>query len=294
MKLRPLVYIKSPFGVCCRLKRDIPFWLRGTSFYADERKKRPPATIPSKATDEEVNAYLNYRTKRKARGVIYTCITNDYDDITIISHPPYINNEWDYICFTDNQEDCDKKQIGIWQIRPIAKNNLDFTRQNRWHKMHPHILFPDYNESIYVDANVILLSHSIFDEIKDKNSNLVIPLHPTRHCIYEEYNNALAEFMDSATLIRDELKLIRRSGMPKGIGLTENNLIYRRHNESNIIELMCEWWFMVENFAKRDQLSLCWCLWQHNIKIEDISIPHCVMQSERYIVVPHRKRNRNK
>lgn len=292
MKLRLLKYIKSPLGVFHRLKRDIPYWIRGTTFYANAKKYRQDTSIKHTSPKYEINQYIDYRTTRKANGVIYTCITNDYDDLSLIANPPYINPDWDYICYTDNSEDCEIGQIGIWEIRPLYNKKFDATRQNRWHKLHPHILFPEYNESIYIDANVLILSSFLFDELKTKNSNIVIPLHPQRSCIYDEYSNIFAEFMDNPTLIYEELKLVKRSGMPKNFGLTENNLIYRRHHNHEIIELMSEWWFIVTHFAKRDQLSLCWLLWQHDIKISDISIPHAITASGRYTVLPHKKRIR--
>ena len=73
----------------------------------------------------------------------YTALVGDYDNLL---NPVYITDEWDYICFTDQKISGSK-----WKIRPlqhiIAKDPI---RTNRWHKLNPHILFPEYDYSIYI------------------------------------------------------------------------------------------------------------------------------------------------
>ena len=51
--------------------------------------------------------------------VIYTCLTGGYDTLL---QPSIIDNQFDYICFSN---DITEKQIGIWQIRKISFESND-------------------------------------------------------------------------------------------------------------------------------------------------------------------------
>lgn len=236
-----------------------------------------------------IENYLAQKSSRKAKSVLYTCITNDYDDIEAIKTYKYINNDWDYVCYTDNQEHINQGQIGIWEIRPLQFNELDDVRNNRWHKLNPHILFPEYEESIYIDPNINILTDKIFKIIEKKNRPFIQPYHFKNTCIYYEYKEVLNNKMDDEKLIIDEYNLLKENKMPKRYGFGENNLLYRRHNLPEIIEIDNEWWSMVKNYAKRDQLSLAYILWKHHIKIKEITFKNTRADKKNFYVFAHKK-----
>ena len=94
--------------------------------------------------------------------IIYTCITGDYDEL--LNHT-FISSDWDYVCFSDNMGIKNKKN-SQWIIRPLCFDKLDNARNQRWHKIHPHILFPEYEVSLWVDGNVDILNSKIFSDIE--------------------------------------------------------------------------------------------------------------------------------
>ena len=65
-----------------------------------------------------------------SRLVIYTAIIGDYDTL---KEPEYIDENCDYICFTDNWE----LTSDIWQIRLVENTSLDSTRLQRMYKVLP-------------------------------------------------------------------------------------------------------------------------------------------------------------
>ena len=67
----------------------------------------------SKFDEQNIKNYLEYKNNRNAKGVIYTCITNDYDAIYEIESYKYVNKDLDYVCFTDIQQHINKRQIGL-------------------------------------------------------------------------------------------------------------------------------------------------------------------------------------
>ena len=93
----------------------------------------------------------------KNKKVIYICITGNYDQI--INHD-FVNHEYDYVCFTDNIPK--DRENYIWQFKPLQFNKLDNVRNNRWHKLHPHLLFSEYEESLYLDGNINIKNKNFF------------------------------------------------------------------------------------------------------------------------------------
>ena len=68
---------------------------------------------------------------KKVRSVVYTCLTGGYDSL---KEHRYVDDDWDYVCFTDNKELLAQKKCGIWEIRPLAYVGADSTRSSRYHK----------------------------------------------------------------------------------------------------------------------------------------------------------------
>ena len=60
--------------------------------------------------------------------------------------------------------------------------------------------------------------------------------------------------MDDPGRLLAEWRLIKKSGMPRDYGMTENNVIYRKHNNPLVKEMMYECWKMLTEYSKRDQL----------------------------------------
>ena len=57
-------------------------------------------------------------------------------------------------------------------------------------------------------------------------------------------------------VMRRQVDLIRRAGFPAKNGLFESNIMYREHHDDRVIAVMNDWWWWVENYSRRDQLSL--------------------------------------
>lgn len=197
--------------------------------------------------------------------VCYTCCTGGYDDI--LQHE-VVNPEWDYVFFTDNQDLIKKKQVGHWEIRPLVYDQSTKVKQNRWHKTHPHILFPEYEYSLYVDANISIANSRVFDRIKQfiKDDVLIaIPRHPERNCIYDEAQNVVDHRIEYEQIVNEEMDILRKDGYPENNGLFENNVIFRQHNKlKNVME---DWWNMILKYSKRDQLSFNYIMWKNGVEV---------------------------
>lgn len=241
---------------------------------------------PYEAHHEEIVAYQEYKKTRKTKKVVYTCIVGGYDNL--INHK-YINQDWDYICFTDNEDLIKEKIFGIWEIRKAQQEQLDATRINRFYKINPHLCLSEYEESIYIDGNINILTPFIFDLISSRNQALLAPKHFATTCIYKHFDWAIRVSADNRHLLLGLKSLIETEKFPKDYGFTENNLLYRRHNEDSIKSIMEDWWYLVKYYAKRDQLSFCYVLWKHNIKPQEIFIENLRSDNENFAFIKHIK-----
>lgn len=233
--------------------------------YDDENAFEKNLFIPDA---QYVEKYVN-SSKNKDK-VIYTCITGNYDEL--INHY-YINNDYKYVCFTDNKDLISNKKYGIWEILPIKFSNTDNSLINRWHKMHPHLLFPNIEESIYIDSNINILSNKVFEEIEKTKNNILLPKHFNRNCIYKEIEKLKNIPKFNTPIMQSKLQKVKEFleeyKFPKNFGLGENNLLYRRHNDKLIIHMMEDWWNLIQEYIPRDQLFLMYLFYKYELNPQE-------------------------
>jgi hypothetical protein len=225
-----------------------------------------------------VLCYNSCSSNNRHNKVIYTCITGDYDNL--IQHN-YINFDYNYVCFTDNAKLQKMGTYGVWKITPLQYTASDDVRINRWHKIHPHILFPGYEESLYLDGNIDMRTDILFNLIR-KNDTLRIPIHNDL-CVYEEAKKIIKSGKDKKESVEKMLDYLIKEKFPKKFGFNENCILYRKHNNEDIITMMNMWWKFIENFSKRDQLSLPFVLWKFNISPYNIAFPNVRHDDKNFI-----------
>ena len=126
------------------------------------------------------NLFKHFQKHTTNTKVIYTCISGDCDLMPVIQ--TYYAKDWRYVCFTNNRKLLLYKKIGMWEIKKMQFEKLDSTKNACWHKLHPDILFPDSLESIWIDANLDILTDKLFKTLKVQNSEILIPEHHLRNC----------------------------------------------------------------------------------------------------------------
>lgn len=192
--------------------------------------------------------------------VIYTCITGGYDKII---EPKCTSEGFDYVCFTDNEN----FKSDIWDIRPLPDETSGLTtvKKQRYVKTHPHILFEEYDVSIWVDGNIEIkgnLNKFVEKNIKE-DCSVFVPTHPSRNCIYMEEKAVLTIRKDKKENTRPQIERYKSEGFPAHNGLLQSNILLRKHNDEDCIALMEDWWKEIERGSHRDQLSFNYVAWKH-------------------------------
>ena len=117
-------------------------------------------SLAPNGTPPNLTAWPTVNHSSSCNKIVYTCITGQYDQLI---SPTFVAPDWQYVCFTNNPDYLAQKNIGAWEIRPLqSPTNLNPTRTNRYHKLQPHVLFPDASATLYLDGNIDVLTGARF------------------------------------------------------------------------------------------------------------------------------------
>lgn len=200
------------------------------------------------------------------RVAIYTSITGGYDHLL---QPHVLSDEYDFICFVGRGEKR-AEHDGVWEIRELEFEAESPQLVSRYAKMHPHLLLPEYEASVWIDGNIEILDGSLYEAARLKLASgetyCGVP-HPSRDCVYAEAKKC----RDMRYISYPRLLVIWATlflhGVPRHAGMMENNLIFRRHLDPVIVRFDELWWERVMHFCRRDQLSFLWTVRECGVKV---------------------------
>lgn len=218
------------------------------------------------ALDKHVAAERPELYVREERIAVYTAVFGGYD---ALRQPLLAPENIDYFAFSDAK----LSECGLWtQMDAELPEECvgDPVLSNRWCKMHPHLLFPAYDYSIYVDANIW-----IFSDLTPLTAGLdrypvAMFRHKHRACVYDEVRACIYQKKDDPQVLKAYGRLLRSRGIPRRWGLLEASVIARRHNDPTCISLMDAWWEAFLRNSRRDQISLIDCLWTAGLEPQRI------------------------
>lgn len=213
--------------------------------------------------------------KPRNKKVVYTCISGNYDTL---EDPKIMNSDYDYICFTDQSFNSN-----VWQIKPIPEKlkDLSAVKRQRYIKVNAHEFLPEYDFSIWVDANITIkadLNNYVNKNCSEKDVVMFVGQHPQRNCIYDEGLECVRQKKETKQIVDKQLKRYKQEGFPKNYGLPQTCILFRYHNDESCKRLMKTWWEEIKNESHRDQLSFNYALWKNqNVKVKylDKSIFDC-------------------
>lgn len=256
-----LYLLSQKYGLKKINNNDYIVHLRAGSWVEDAKKHHNYR--PKLDEDGFINAnkklwWTNNKMANKI--VIYTCITNGYDNII----EPKVNiPNVDFICFSDN---IDLINSNVWKIRELPKGleDLSDVKKQRHIKILPHRYLKEYDISIWVDGSITIkkdinqwINKTLTDEI-----TCYIPKHPARKCIYKEAETCVKMKKDTLDVTKPQTDRYKKEGYPVNNGMVQTNIMLRKHNEPDCIALMEKWWDELYKGSHRDQLSFNYALWK--------------------------------
>ena len=194
---------------------------------------------------------------------IYTIITGNYDTI---KQPLELTPGADYFLFTNNPH---IKDAGVWRVvhipsfnigsRSEKENNISLSRKV---KMLPHVYLPQgYDLSIYIDADM-LIKRPLTELLDALNKETLFAACRHGYCasVRKEINDLINKGMVDTHQVEQQWQRYVEWGFEDNLGISENGLLIRRHNEPSVIELMELWWEEYQHGCLRDQVSLMPCM----------------------------------
>jgi len=166
-------------------------------------------------------------------------------------------------CFTDMDIKHD-----FYQVRKMNLDPLMAVRRQRFVKICiPDEIFDNYEYSVYVDCKrESLIDFEWLLDFMESESDFVTRQHKTRDCVYDEGRVCVEKRIDDEATILKQLDFYRGENYPAHNGLHYSFILLRRHTERLKVFSMF-WWMQLERFSFRDQISLPYVAWKHNMKI---------------------------
>ena len=196
---------------------------------------------------------------------VYTCITDQYDQL--LKQPSF--KDVNYVCFCD--VDREIKKDG-WNLKPLISppSLTDSSLINRYHKLLCYNFNNTSKFSIYIDGNVLLQENPNNFTSQFEENNLIIGAfrHELRKDVSSEIDACLASNMFNDAEIKELQRFYNETildGFNNDNGLSANYILVRRQQNTLLNKAMQDWWLIVKNRVKRDQLSLQFVLWKNLI-----------------------------
>ena len=197
--------------------------------------------------------------------IIYTVITGAYDSI---EQPLVVEEGVEYILFTNNPE---IKDGGVWKVvqipseqwqgRTEKENNILLSRMM---KMLPHKYLPEGAEwSIYIDADMVI-KRPLTELLNNLHSKTFFAACRHSYCksVQEEIEDLLVKNMVQPEQVKEQWQKYTEWSFRDDLGISENGLLIRKHNNQHVQRLMELWWDEYKKGCLRDQVSLMPCMYK--------------------------------
>lgn len=214
------------------------------------------------------NENINRKKIKEKKIAVYTANFGNYDKIFV---PEVVPENVDYYYFSDAKPLKLKRYIWRDAKKYIPDAVISPIKRNRYLKMHPDELFPEYEYSIYLDSNIKIIG-DITDFFGTSKSGISVFKHNRRDCLFYE---AMTIVNYKRAIPQDVVIQMNRyleEGMPLHFGLMEMPIIAREHKNKYCKKIMNLWWEEFNKGAQRDQLSFMYSVWKNGMTIDDIAI----------------------
>lgn len=201
------------------------------------------------------------------KGVIYTAITGGYDDI---SEPEFIDDEFDYVLFTDNKN----IKSNVWKVVYLENEyKLDNARLARYVKIMGHIFLENYDYSVWVDGKIRIIGPtSDYIAKYQMNEPILCFNHYSHENLYEEVVACVQLNKYNRDEIINQFESYQKEGLPSDIGMIDSAILVRELHNPLVMKLMSAWWEEVKNKTSRDQLSFNYACWKTGVKYDTSDI----------------------
>lgn len=198
------------------------------------------------------------------RLVLYTANFGRYDKPLAAKHFEALrNSDVSVVVFTDDAKYQKSDEVVEARYLPIKYNDPQKTAREI--KILPHRYLSDYDLSIWLDGSRLPRA-SMVDLARKylQKSDLCWKQHHFNRNIYREARSILKNRREDPYVVGKQLEFYEREGYDGKNDrnrLAETFCLFRRHNESAIVDFGERWFDQVLSYSRRDQMSFNYALW---------------------------------
>ena len=199
------------------------------------------------------------------RFVVFGAVIGQYDNV---KQPAVTDDRFDYVLFSDHLPE---GKDGVWQIRRVDYSNEIQPKVARYVKTHPEKLLPEYEASLWMDANIRIVGQGVYNRfvaLFEQDELIAAVKHTAYDCVFEEMFSVLDFRYEDEDVVVKWGHELRKRGFPLHAGMFETGLMYRKHSDDRVRRLDARWWQYIENYSKRDQLSFTVALKDEGLSCE--------------------------
>lgn len=218
--------------------------LKSTAFGLGEEKNLVKAGLYISGTLRSISPQI---TNGAPGTVVYSANLGGYDDM--LEHA-WIYPGAEYSVFSDGPGFIPTySDVHLPEYR-----GRDHRNTARWHKSHPHTLFPDKDWAVWMDANVVAKCDwsAEFEAFRASGRALGAIKHPLRTNISEEIQECGRLGKERVEILHEPPDSIRSFDKD---GLWETNLLFFNLRNEKLRFFLDEWWRLIESWSNRDQIS---------------------------------------
>lgn len=203
------------------------------------------------------------------RTAVYTSIFGDYDGLNEpLVQPP----DMDYYFVSDVPPGPGSAFRWIDARRIIPREIVSPVKRNRYVKMHPRLLFPGYDQAVYLDGKVRVTGDLHPFVCRESRLGLSVFANAVEDCVYyEALLQAGAERVSKEDACRQMGRYLDE-GMPLHYGLTEMSVLSVDLRNPLGLRLLENWWDEFDRSAQRDQFSFMYVLWKNGFGMRDLAL----------------------
>ena len=218
--------------------------------------------------------------------IIYTALIGQNEGLN--RQPVFEKCKFRKICFTDDKE----LTSDDWEIRHVELIlPSDNHRSQRNIKLRPHLLFTEFQYSLYID-NTVVLKKPIKEFLEFINSQIgvnlpesqiFLPFHSFRETLIDEFNEVSKCELDDQMKFFEQL----RDYSDGNLSILQAKpywpaIMLRKHSARDIINFSEIWFAHVNRYSRRDQLSIIAAADQANIKLNGFELDNHISKYHKW------------
>ncbi|MEN4644415.1 rhamnan synthesis F family protein [Pantoea agglomerans] len=198
---------------------------------------------------------ISNRVQKKAKVALVTAIIGDFDALFL---PKYLEGDVDYYCFSETVSD----GYGVFQIYKPPYIDADPRRTARYIKTNLLKYVDGYDYVVWVDANVEVNVKvtELVQRVSNSSHTLGAIQHPVRNNLFEEAEEIISWKLDDESVVKEQTSRYEYIHNLRSAPLIESNVLVMDARDEKIHNFMRIWWNEINNFSRRDQLSIGYAL----------------------------------